>query len=441
MVGDTHAQYQYTIFILIYTIQITHTHNIMHNTRKVKRCSTAKMLRKASNCKHTRKPRSRGGKVVGSGGFGCVFRPALRCKSKKQRHDNTVSKLMVKKYIQTERKNIRDIEKQVKSIPNYQRYFLVGNISTCAPGELTESDLENFNDKCGPLKKRNITSKNVNENLDKLSVINLPDGGITMNNVFARVRGVNDLVGINRLMLDLYIHGIINLNKESVFHADIKADNMLYNPATDNVGLIDWGLSFYGKRKMIPKIIQNKPIQFNLPFSVLLLDKRFHTSYESFLSDLRKNENGGTDDDLAEFLLDYVNECIEKRKGHIDTVERIWKYVARGSGDRDTTKTTDVIADIIVPYLLRIVKKFTVDVSRKKRKFDKDAYFFTVFLDNMDTWGFAMTYAPVLEKNLFGYRDTMASIFNTYLLEGAAEPIDKVGMVKALYSDITYERD
>jgi hypothetical protein len=80
-----------------------------------------------------------------------------------------------------------------------------------------------------------------------------------------------------------------------------------------------------------------------------------------------------------------------------------------------------------------------VVVSQKKRKFDKDAYFFTVFLDNLDTWGFAMTYAPVLEKNLFGYRNTVAHIFKTYLLEGAAEPIDKVGMVKALYSDITYE--
>ena len=411
----------------------------MSKTRKEKRSCTQTTSRRMTSCKHTRKRRSRGGEVIGSGGFGCVFRPALRCKSKKQRDDNKVSKLMMKKYIQREHKNIRDIEKQVKSIPHYQKYFLVGNISTCAPGELTESDLENCNDKCGPLKKKDIRAKNVNKHLDKLSVINLPDGGITMNNVFSRLRDASDLVGVNRLMLDLYIHGIVIMNKENVFHADIKADNMLYNPKTGNVGLIDWGLSFYGKRKMIPKIIQNKPIQFNLPFSVLLLDKRFQTSYDSFLSGLKKNENRGADDDLSVFLLDYVHECIEKRKGHIDTVEKIWEYVARGSRARETTKTTDVVEDIIVPYFRSIVKRFTVDVSQKKQKFDKDAYFFTVFLDNLDTWGFAMTYAPVLEKNLFGYRNTVAHIFNTYLLEGAAEPIDKVGMVKALYSDITYE--
>ena len=38
----------------------------------------------------------KGGKVLSSGGFGCIFKPALKCKQK-NRMDNYVSKLMKKK--------------------------------------------------------------------------------------------------------------------------------------------------------------------------------------------------------------------------------------------------------------------------------------------------------------------------------------------------------
>jgi hypothetical protein len=39
------------------------------------------------------------GAVVGSGGFGCVFRPSLKCVNKKTRKNsaNEISKLMLKK--------------------------------------------------------------------------------------------------------------------------------------------------------------------------------------------------------------------------------------------------------------------------------------------------------------------------------------------------------
>ena len=36
-----------------------------------------------------------GGAAIASGGFGCVFRPSIKCKNKKNKK-NTVSKLMIK---------------------------------------------------------------------------------------------------------------------------------------------------------------------------------------------------------------------------------------------------------------------------------------------------------------------------------------------------------
>ena len=35
-----------------------------------------------------------GGKPIGSGGFGCVFRPALKCSKSNTRKKNTVTKML-----------------------------------------------------------------------------------------------------------------------------------------------------------------------------------------------------------------------------------------------------------------------------------------------------------------------------------------------------------
>ena len=42
----------------------------------------------------------KGGKVLGSGGFGCIFRPALKCKNKTASKSvgDQITKLMKKKY-------------------------------------------------------------------------------------------------------------------------------------------------------------------------------------------------------------------------------------------------------------------------------------------------------------------------------------------------------
>ena len=39
-----------------------------------------------------------GGKVIGSGGFGCVFDPALKCEGSSKREPKKISKLMTNKH-------------------------------------------------------------------------------------------------------------------------------------------------------------------------------------------------------------------------------------------------------------------------------------------------------------------------------------------------------
>ena len=75
--------------------------------------------------------RRRGGKVIGSGGYGCVFRPPLKCKNIKesneiqiQNQNQNVTKLMIKKYAKKEFSEFKKFKRVLKNIPDYNNYFL-----------------------------------------------------------------------------------------------------------------------------------------------------------------------------------------------------------------------------------------------------------------------------------------------------------------------------
>ena len=74
-----------------------------------------------------------GGKVLASGGFGCVFTPALKCEGSTRREKNKVSKLMIEKYAIQEYEEIKKYKKILETIPNHEDYFLVYDISICKP--------------------------------------------------------------------------------------------------------------------------------------------------------------------------------------------------------------------------------------------------------------------------------------------------------------------
>ena len=106
----------------------------------------------------------KGGKVIASGGFGCVFSPALKCKNKK-RNKNKISKLMIKKNAFNEYNEIQHLSSKLDTIPNYKNYFLISDFELCEPDTLEKTDLINFKKKCTALPKKKITEKNINESL------------------------------------------------------------------------------------------------------------------------------------------------------------------------------------------------------------------------------------------------------------------------------------
>jgi hypothetical protein len=120
-----------------------------------------------------------GGKIIATGGFGCIFSPALRCNGTKNRRKNTVTKLMTSKYAKQEYDNLLKLNNLLDKIPKYEDYFLINDFSICKPAKLTKTDLSNFN-KCDALQKKNITKKNINSSLNDILALNIPYGGITI---------------------------------------------------------------------------------------------------------------------------------------------------------------------------------------------------------------------------------------------------------------------
>ena len=121
---------------------------------------------------------NKGGKVIASGGFGCVFNPALKCQGAKNRDKNKISKLMTEKHAIQEYEEINKIKDKIDSMPNYKDYFLVYDTTLCRPSKLNANDLTAYSDKCTALPKDDINKNNINSKLYKLMSLNLPNGGL-----------------------------------------------------------------------------------------------------------------------------------------------------------------------------------------------------------------------------------------------------------------------
>ena len=98
-------------------------------------------------------------KIIGAGGFGCVFKPALKCKNSKKR-TNGISKLSLISDSNIEWAKLELVRKYLKKIPNYQNYFLLYNLEKCLPSKLDSKDTSNY-ENCHVLQQVGFTKNNI----------------------------------------------------------------------------------------------------------------------------------------------------------------------------------------------------------------------------------------------------------------------------------------
>ncbi len=308
-----------------------------------------------------------GGKVLASGGFGCVFSPALKCEGETKRAKGKISKLMSEKHAIEEYDEIVSIKTKLDTIKNYRDYFLINNATLCKPAALTSNDLTHFSSKCSALPKNNITKSNINSNLDKLMSLNIPHGGIPVDDYIYDNGSFEKLYEIHNSLVKLLKKGIVPMNSKHVYHCDIKDSNVLVEVSSDNLKtrLIDWGLTTEYvpfKNNIFPQTWRNRPFQFNVPFSVIIFSDAFIEKYTRYLKD------GGVPEEtqLKPFVIDYINFWMKERgAGHYKFINEIMftlfsnSLTSISAESKPQVIETQITMNYIVNYIIDVLVHFT----------------------------------------------------------------------------------
>jgi hypothetical protein len=384
-----------------------------------------------------------GGSVIASGGFGCIFKPSIECGSNSS-NDNTISKLMLKKYAKHEYNEIQRYKKMLRNIPNYSDYFLVEGFSLCKPKELSKQDLVDFNEKCSALTKKNYSETSVNNQIDELMSLNMPYGGVDIDDFIEKTDfSISKMKLLNHTLIQLLKKGILPMNQQHVYHCDLKDSNILVSDKEEQLKtrIIDWGLSTtYHKEKRIPRVLTHRPFQYNIPYSNVLFNSEFTKLCSKFL----KNNPNPSYLDIRSFVINYVLFWINERGiGHLKKMNTIFTLLFENDLiNIDTSYKNELIEfnytlHYIFEYISQILYKYI-----ENGKFNLYDYFENVFLKNVDVWGFTTCYFSLIDfmidKNKGEIKPNQLKLMNkvkeAYLLliESSDKPIDIDKLVSIL---------
>ena len=377
-----------------------------------------------------------GGKAVASGAYGCVFDPALRCSGVAKREKGTVSKFMKSANAEKEYEIITRLKDILSVIPHFEDYFLL-KATKCQPQTLTKTDLEDFS-KCGTVfKNTDVDKKNINERIEQYSIINMPHGGLPIDDHLYENGSFQKIYELHLGLLRLLKKGIIPMNRLNIYHCDIKDSNIL---VSDKPRLIDWGLNSEYVPFVdapFPSAWRNRPLQYNVPFSVILFSDTFVNRYTKFI---KGDGNEPTEELLKPFITEYVQSWMADRgAGHYKFIISIMELLFSNEYEEEGISKEDLpgviekdTMDYIVNYLVDVLVHFTH--FKEDGTLNMREYLDNVFIKIVDIYGFITTYYPVLEMLSNNYKvlqkmeikifKHLQFIFVEYLYNPRHEPYD-----------------
>lgn len=371
---------------------------------KKKNIKNDKIKNKMKTLKSGRKQNGLG--AIAAGGYGCVFRPALKCKNVSN-ITKGISKLMLTENAEDEYNEIENLKNKLINIKNNEKYFIISGIEICKPDKLTDKDLENFDNKCSNLIKKGINSKNINLNLDKLKILNSVDGGTDLS-VYLTTHPLTykSFIEINNKLIDLLLNAVIKMNEQKLYHFDIKASNILIDKYK-NVRIIDWGLSQTQKNDEIPKSITRRPFQFNIPISVIIIGDEFNNFMNNEIKILNITQLNKHTIRIAihnwviYFLQNYGH-------GHINYITYILELLFNENIKGQNTYIIEKLKyNINIPqefnsyyYFINILTDYLIDIYLnyyKDGEFNSKMFFNETFSKNVDVFGLLSVYFDILE--------------------------------------------
>ena len=353
--------------------------------------------------------KTKGGKAIDAGSYGCVFNPPLKCSDDAAMYNpKNITKLMYKEDTESEIVEMAKVKKFIEHIPNKENYFLIANTSVCSPGNLGKDDLIGFDKECRLFTKRDINSSNVNSNLHRLALLNMPNGGLNIEKYIVKLVQLPEkeiyrkFIRTNTALIELLVNGIVPLNAMRFNHNDIKAGNILMSE-DGHARLIDWGLAGENDGIHIPETIQNRSIAFNMPFSDIFFDnfvkKWLPEAFKQIKGSSQFHDNTSGQSELLKIVaVNMINKSIEKTsEGHYDYIMNtilhdIYKiYAIKNMYNRldYNVLSNNVLVEYVHAVLLTYVDE--------NGHFNDTKYFYEVFTKNVDIWGFLLAYVPIIE--------------------------------------------
>ena len=270
-------------------------------------------------------------KLIGKGGYGCVFKPAVPCKNdlkkktkkdkKTKKKENKVSKVIVKKNDKHSKKEFK-MNKMIQKIPNYKSWAFTWE-ELCSPPDYKSMKKISEIDKC--LKKRKITEKDYQAGVTMLVG---KEGGIPFEKKSLEIikkSSFQNISEFNKVFLKLFEYleplflGIRELNKRKICHHDLSYKNIMFKK--NQCYLIDFGLSckFDDKKsiyKRINKELETSRIYMPYPYDYLYSSKNapiLNNELEALeLGLFRDNHELYTRIHKDIFNRNDINECIEE---------------------------------------------------------------------------------------------------------------------------------
>ena len=227
-------------------------------------------------------------KVIGEGSYGCVHKPALRCNKNEtlNKSHNKVSKLMVKNDIKKEMKEYELID---KADPVAE--FYLGKPDSCKVS--TSYSNTHTLDKCENLLDNDPY---LNVHLTKYSLLIMNDGGKNLQQ-YAKYMSRLENTSLRKLKMEEFwieAHRILMslkmLADNGIVHHDMKQQNIVYDPTTKRINLIDFGL-MTTKEAIIKKAASSKYYlamhHWSYPFEYNFINKNAYDEISSKNKDTR----------------------------------------------------------------------------------------------------------------------------------------------------------
>lgn len=179
--------------------------------------------------------------VIGEGGYGCVHKPSLKCKTPfpiSVSNKRKISKVLFSNFAKKELKeydNIANIDKK--------RNFYLGKPIEC---QFDEKNKENI----ASLKKCSI-GEDMTLSPNDLTLLLMEDGGLNLelyankyNNIRTTASQYKNIQDIEQFWVEAFrlLLGIKELLHHGVIHNDLKPQNIVYNETNQRVNFIDFGL-------------------------------------------------------------------------------------------------------------------------------------------------------------------------------------------------------